>query len=124
MGRIEDDLGAIFDDVKEAALTMQQGGGIGHDFSTLRPARRAGRSDRRRRLGPRELHGRLGRHVPHHHVGRQRRGAMMATLRCDHPDIETFIDAKADPARLRNFNLSVLVTDAFIAAVREDAPGI
>jgi ribonucleoside-diphosphate reductase alpha chain len=50
-----------------------------------------------------------------------RRGAMMATLRCDHPDIEAFIDAKADPARLRNFNLSVLVTDAFIRAVRNDA---
>ena len=50
-----------------------------------------------------------------------RRGAMMATLRCDHPDIEAFIDAKADPARLRNFNLSVLVTDAFIRAVRDDA---
>jgi ribonucleoside-diphosphate reductase alpha chain len=51
-----------------------------------------------------------------------RRGAMMATLRCDHPDIEAFVDAKADPARLRNFNLSVLVTDAFIAAVRSGAP--
>ena len=51
-----------------------------------------------------------------------RRGAMMATLRCDHPDIEAFIDAKADPARLRNFNLSVLVTDAFIRAVRNDEP--
>jgi ribonucleoside-diphosphate reductase alpha chain len=50
-----------------------------------------------------------------------RRGAMMATLRCDHPDIEAFIDAKSDPARLRNFNLSVLVSDAFVKAVRKDA---
>ena len=48
-------------------------------------------------------------------------GAMMATLRCDHPDIEAFIDAKADAARLRNFNLSVLVTDAFMDAVAKDA---
>ncbi len=50
-----------------------------------------------------------------------RRGAMMATMRCDHPDIEMFIDAKRDSARLRMFNLSVLVTDDFIHAVKEDA---
>jgi ribonucleoside-diphosphate reductase alpha chain len=49
-----------------------------------------------------------------------RRGAMMATMRCDHPDIEDFISAKSDPARLRNFNVSVLVSDAFIDAVKAD----
>jgi ribonucleoside-diphosphate reductase alpha chain len=48
---------------------------------------------------------------------------MMGTMRCDHPDIEDFIDAKRDPRRLRNFNLSVLVTDAFMQAVRTDADG-
>jgi ribonucleoside-diphosphate reductase alpha chain len=51
-----------------------------------------------------------------------RRGAMMATMRCDHPDIEAFIEAKREPGRLRMFNLSVLVTDPFMAAIKEDAP--
>src|SRR5262249_45709136 len=51
-----------------------------------------------------------------------RRGAMMATLACDHPDIEAFIAAKEEPGRLRMFNLSVLVSDAFMQAIKEDAP--
>lgn len=121
MGAIDDSLNGIFDALKESALTMQQGGGIGLDFSTLRP-----------------------RGLPAHGVGTlasgplsfmriwdsmcatilstgARRGAMMATLRCDHPDIEEFVEAKRDPAELRHFNLSVLVSDDFMRAVHEDA---
>lgn len=122
MGRIEDDLGSIFDGVKEAALTMQQGGGIGHDFSTLRPKGALVKSVGADASGPvsfMDVWDAMCRTIM---SAGARRGAMMATLRCDHPDIETFIDVKSDPRRLRNFNLSVLVTEAFMAAVREDAP--
>jgi ribonucleoside-diphosphate reductase alpha chain len=122
MGRIEDDLTSIFDNVKEAALTMQQGGGIGHDFSTLRPRGALVRSIGADASGPvsfMDVWDAMCRTIM---SAGARRGAMMATLRCDHPDIETFIDAKADAGRLRNFNLSVLVTDAFIHAVRNDEP--
>jgi ribonucleoside-diphosphate reductase alpha chain len=120
MGRIDDDLGAIFDQVKAAALTMQQGGGIGHDFSTLRPKGATVASIGADASGPvtfMDVWDAMCRTIM---SAGQRRGAMMATLRCDHPDIEAFIDAKRTPGRLRNFNLSVLVTDAFIAAVRAD----
>ncbi|HEX2841455.1 adenosylcobalamin-dependent ribonucleoside-diphosphate reductase [Hyphomicrobium sp.] len=122
MGRIGDDLGAIFENVKEAALTMQQGGGIGHDFSTLRPKGALVKSIGADASGPvsfMDVWDAMCRTIM---SAGARRGAMMGTLRCDHPDIETFIDAKADPAKLRNFNLSVLVTDAFVAAVRADSP--
>jgi len=122
MGRIEDDLASIFDNVKEAALTMQQGGGIGHDFSTLRPEGALVKSIGADASGPvsfMDVWDAMCRTIM---SAGARRGAMMGTLACDHPDIEAFIDAKADPAKLRNFNLSVLVTDAFVDAVRAGKP--
>ena len=96
MGRIEDDLGSIFENVKEAALTMQQGGGIGHDFSTLRPKGALVKSIGADASGPvsfMDVWDAMCRTIM---SAGARRGAMMATLRCDHPDIEAFIDAKAD----------------------------
>ena len=122
LGEIADDLSSIFESVKEAALTMQAGGGIGHDFSTLRPLGAPVKSIGADASGPvsfMDVWDAMCRTIM---SAGQRRGAMMATLRCDHPDIEAFIAAKADAQRLRNFNLSVLVSDAFMAAVRRDGP--
>jgi ribonucleoside-diphosphate reductase alpha chain len=121
MGRIGDDMTSIFENVKEAALTMQQGGGIGHDFSTLRPKGALVRGVGADASGPvsfMDVWDAMCRTIM---SAGSRRGAMMATLRCDHPDIEAFIEVKADAARLRNFNLSVLITDAFMEAVEKDA---
>jgi len=121
MGPILDSMDSIFDSLKETALTMQHGGGIGCDFSTLRPAGSPAVSSGTFASGP----------VPFMHIWdtlcetlqatSTRRGAMMATLRCDHPDIEAFVDAKRREHALRNFNLSVLVTDRFMEAVADDA---
>ncbi len=122
MGTIEDSLGGIFDGLKEAALTMQQGGGIGYDFSTIRPRGAAVQGVAADASGPlsfMDVWDAMCRTIM---SAGSRRGAMMATMRCDHPDIEAFIAAKKDPARLRMFNLSVLVTDAFMAAVKADGP--
>ena len=120
MGTIPDSLDGIFDHLKQAALTMQQGGGVGMDFSTIRPAgsRVSGvGADASGPISFMDCWDSMCRTV---HSAGQRRGAMMGCLRIDHPDIEAFIDAKRDPARLRNFNLSVLVTDAFMAALGSD----
>ncbi|HDR28651.1 adenosylcobalamin-dependent ribonucleoside-diphosphate reductase [Rhodovulum sp.] len=122
MGTIPDSMAGIFDMLKEAALTMQQGGGIGYDFSTIRPrgADVLGvAADASGPLSFMDVWDAMCRTIM---SAGSRRGAMMATMRCDHPDIEAFITAKQDPARLRNFNLSVLVTDAFMAAVKDDKP--
>lgn len=121
MGTIKDDMSSIFENLREAALTMQQGGGIGHDFSTLRPKGAPVASIGADASGPlsfMDVWDSMCRTIM---SAGSRRGAMMATLRCDHPDIEDFIQAKRDPTRLRMFNLSVLVTDAFTEAVDQDA---
>jgi len=122
MGTIPDDMGGIFAHLREAALTMQQGGGIGYDFSTLRPRGAPVKGVGADASGPlsfMDVWDAMCRTIM---SAGYRRGAMMATLRCDHPDIEAFIEAKRDPGRLRMFNLSVLVTDAFMQAVDENAP--
>ncbi|NHB75874.1 adenosylcobalamin-dependent ribonucleoside-diphosphate reductase [Rhodobacter calidifons] len=122
MGTIPDTMEGIFTALKEAALTMQQGGGIGYDFSTIRPRGAEVKGVAADASGPlsfMDVWDAMCRTIM---SAGSRRGAMMATMRCDHPDIEAFIEAKRDPARLRMFNLSVLVTDAFMAAVKADGP--
>jgi ribonucleoside-diphosphate reductase alpha chain len=122
MGAIGDDMASIFAHLKEAALTMQQGGGIGYDFSTLRPKGAPVKGVGADASGPlsfMDVWDAMCRTIM---SAGYRRGAMMATLRCDHPDIEAFIEAKREPGRLRMFNLSVLVTDDFMQAVKEGAP--
>lgn len=120
MGTLDDSLDGIFDALREAALTMQLGGGIGTDFSTLRPEGAHADAAGGHASGP----------VSFMHLWDQmcatvtdvgpRRGAMMGTLSCEHPDVEQFIVAKQQPGKLTRFNLSVLVTDAFMHAVEDD----
>ncbi|MEP1535562.1 MAG: adenosylcobalamin-dependent ribonucleoside-diphosphate reductase [Paracoccaceae bacterium] len=120
MGTIPDSMGGIFEMLKEAALTMQQGGGIGYDFSTIRPKGAGVKGVAADASGPlsfMDVWDAMCRTIM---SAGSRRGAMMATMRCDHPDIYDFITAKSDAARLRMFNVSVLVTDAFMDAVKAD----
>jgi len=121
MGIIKDDMASIFDGLKEGALTMQAGGGVGYDFSTLRPRGSVARSSGNIASGP----------VSYMQVWNAmcetllstgaRRGAMIASLRCDHPDIELFIDAKRRRGALNHFNLSLQITDEFMRAVAANA---
>lgn len=120
MGVIPDNLDGIFQHLREAAVTMQQGGGVGMDFSTIRPAGAAVRGVGAQASGPLSFMDSWNAMCGTIMAAGQRRGAMMGCLRIDHPDIEAFIEAKRDRNRLRNFNLSVLVTDAFMEALAAD----
>ena len=120
MGTIPDDMGGIFAHLREAALTMQQGGGIGYDFSSLRPKGAPVAGVGADASGPVSFMGVWDAMCRTIMSAGSRRGAMMATLACDHPDIELFIDAKRTPGQLAMFNLSVLASDAFMDAVAND----
>src|SRR3981081_2658212 len=121
MGTIPDDMSGIFENLREAALTMQQGGGIGHDFSTLRPQGAPVKGVGADASGPlsfMDVWDSMCRTIM---SAGSRRGAMMATLRCGHPHVEDFAPPKQAPGRLTMFNMSVLVTDEFMAAVKADS---
>lgn len=117
----EDSLPAIFDALKEGALTLQQGGGIGYDFSLLRPEGALVEKIDAEASGPVSFMKIWNAMCATMLSTGARRGAMMGILRCDHPDIEKFIAAKSDPHELRHFNVSVLVTDKFMQAVKNNS---
>ena len=118
MGTVPDSIPGIFDMLKEAAITMQQGGGIGYDFSTIRPSGSDVKGVAADASGPLSFMNVWDSMCQTIMSAGSRRGAMMATMRCDHPDILSFVDAKSDSQKLRMFNLSVLVTDKFMDAVK------
>jgi ribonucleoside-diphosphate reductase alpha chain len=97
MGTIEDDMGASSTGLREAALTMQQGGGIGYDFSTIRPKGAAVKGVGADASGPLEFMDVWDAMCRTIMSAGSRRGAMMATMRCDHPDIETSSTASGRP---------------------------
>lgn len=117
----EDSMTGIFDALREGALTLQQGGGIGYDFSVLRPAGAMAARTGIPASGPVSFMQIWDAMCGVLLSTGARRGAMMGVLACDHPDIEAFIEAKADAKLLRHFNVSVMVSDAFMQAVNEDA---
>jgi ribonucleoside-diphosphate reductase alpha chain len=120
MGTVPDSMEGIFANLNEGAIAMQQGGGIGYDFSTLRPRGMRAKGVGAIASGPVSFMNIWDAMCATIRSTGARRGTMMATLRVDHPDIEEFLTAKRDPSRLRHFNLSVQITDDFMLAVDND----
>ena len=117
---VEDSIGGVFETLKNMARIHQTGGGTGFDFSHIRPRGDIVSTTKGEASGPISFMSIFNQATGIIVQGGRRRGANMGILRCDHPDIVDFIQAKHQEGAFSNFNLSVGVTDAFMEAVRKN----